>query len=47
MPDHFSVDELLESMTVLRKVQRGMVEMAANKRVSAAEARRKLAKWLK
>ncbi len=47
MPDHFSVDELLESMTVLCKVERGMAEMAANKGVSAAEARKKLAKWLK
>jgi hypothetical protein len=47
MPDRFSVDELLERMVVLRKVERGMAELAAGKGMSGAQARKKLAKWLK
>ena len=47
MPDRFSVDELLERMVVLRKVERGMAEMAAGKGMNSAQAKKKLAKWLK
>lgn len=47
MPDRFSVDELLERMLVLRKVERGMAEMAAGKGMNGAQAKKKLAKWLK
>jgi len=47
MPDRFSVDELLEHMVVLRKVERGLAEVAAGKGMSTAQARKKLAKWLK
>lgn len=47
MPDRFSVDELLERMVVLRKVERGMAELAAGKGMNGAQARKKLAKWLK
>jgi hypothetical protein len=47
MPERFTVDELLELMMVLRKVERGMRELEAGKALSGAQARKRLAKWLK
>ncbi len=47
MPERFTVDELLEHMVVVRKVERGMKELEAGKGLTSAQARKKLAKWLK
>ena len=47
MPERFTVDELLEHMVVVRKVERGMKELEADKGLTPAQARKKLAKWLK
>ncbi|MBL8001687.1 MAG: hypothetical protein JNL05_06985 [Flavobacteriales bacterium] len=47
MPERFTVDELLERMLVLRKVERGMRELEAGKALTGAQARKRLAKWLK
>ncbi|MBP6391685.1 MAG: hypothetical protein KA175_03140 [Flavobacteriales bacterium] len=47
MPERFTVDELLEHMVVVRKVERGMKELEAGKGLTTTQARKKLAKWLK
>lgn len=47
MPERFSVDELLEHIVVMQKVERGMRELKEGKAVNAAKARKRLAKWLK
>ena len=47
MPERFTVDELLERMVVLRKVERGMAELDAGKGLNPSQARKKLGKWLK
>jgi uncharacterized small protein (DUF1192 family) len=47
MPERFTVDELLERVVVLQKVERGLEEMKEGRSLSPAQARKKLAKWLK
>jgi Zn-dependent alcohol dehydrogenase len=47
MPDRFTVDELLERVVVLQKIERGLQEMKEGKSLNTAQARKKLAKWLK
>jgi hypothetical protein len=47
MPDSFTVDELLEHISILQKVERGMRELEADEVLSPAQARKRLAKWLK
>ena len=47
LPEEFTIDELLERMTVIRKVDRGMRELQEGKGLDPEKARKKLAKWLK
>lgn len=42
MPDRFTVDELLERVVVLQKIERGLQEMKEGKSLNAAQARKKL-----
>jgi predicted transcriptional regulator len=46
LPDQFTIDELMERLIVIQKVERGLKEMAEGKGVSTEEARKRLARWL-
>ena len=46
LPEEFTVDALLERLSVLQKIGRGMLEMEAGKGLTTAHARKRLAKWL-
>lgn len=47
LPEAFTIDDLMERLTVLQKIERGLEEMRAGKGVPTATARKRLAKWLK
>ncbi len=46
MPDEFPVDELIEKLMVLQKIEEGQKQVRAGQ-VYAGEAKEKLEKWLK
>jgi hypothetical protein len=47
MPDKFSLDELLDRIVFLQKVEIGLVQSKTGKINSTAKAKEKLSKWLK
>ena len=47
MPERFTVDELLEHIVVIQKVERGISELNDGQALNSAQARKRLAKWLK
>ncbi len=47
LPESFSLDELLDRMIFLQKVEMGLEQSAKNQSVSSATAKTKLKKWLK
>jgi hypothetical protein len=47
LPDNFSLDELIDKLIFIDKVQKGLEESLADKVISKDEAKKKLAKWLK
>ena len=47
LPDHFSLDELIDRLIFIEKVQKGMEESLADKVYSKEEAAKRLSKWLK
>jgi len=47
MPDTFSVDDLLDRLILLQKVENGNSQSDAGKTVSNDQAREVLSKWLK
>jgi hypothetical protein len=47
LPDHFSLDELIDKLIFIEKVQKGLDESLAEKVYSKEEAAKKLSKWLK
>jgi len=46
LPDEFTIDELMEQLIALQKIERGFKEMADDKGLSTAEARKRMARWL-
>jgi len=46
LPDQFSVDELLERLLVIEKIETGLQQSKNKETVSTEEARQKLDKWL-
>jgi hypothetical protein len=46
MPDEFSVDEAIDKLIILNKVQKAEQEIQAGNGLSTADARKKLKKWL-
>jgi len=46
LPDQFSVDELLEYLLLIEKVETGLQQSKDQDTVSTEEARQKLDKWL-
>lgn len=47
MPNKFSVDDLLDRIMLLQKIELGMEQSNAGKVSSTEEAKEKLSKWLK
>jgi hypothetical protein len=46
LPDEFSIDDLMDRLVVLQKIERGLREMEQGKGVSTASAKKRLSKWL-
>jgi hypothetical protein len=47
LPDHFSIDELLDRILLLQKIEIGREQSQAGLTYSTEEAKAKLARWLK
>ena len=47
MPDEFSMDEAIDKLIVLNKIEKARNEIKAGKGISTREAEKKLQKWLK
>jgi len=47
LPEQFSIDELVDHVVLMEKVQRGLDDVSQGKINTTEEARQKLAKWLK
>jgi hypothetical protein len=47
LPDVFSLDELIDRLIFIDKVQKGMEESLVNKVFTKDEAKKRLSKWLK
>lgn len=46
-PDHFSVDDLVDKMILLDKIERGMQQADSNQVISDEELDKKIEEWLK
>ena len=47
LPAEFSIDDLMERLIVLEKIEIGLKQVKEGKTVTTGEARQKLKKWLK
>jgi hypothetical protein len=47
LPDHFSLDELIDRLIFIDKVQKGLEESLADKVITKELAKKRLSKWLK
>jgi len=47
LPDQFSVDDLLDQLLLIEKVQNGLQQSKDNETVSTEEAKKRLKKWRK
>ena len=47
MPDFFSVDDAIERLIVLSKIENAQTEIKEGKGLTTAQATKKLQKWLK
>jgi predicted transcriptional regulator len=47
MPEEFSVDELMERLLILQKIEEGQEQIASGQFYTEEEAKQKLGKWLK
>ena len=47
MPDQFSLEELLDRIVFIQKVEAGLEQSKNGKTISTAKAKEKLSKWLK
>ncbi|MGV3538759.1 MAG: hypothetical protein ACO1OQ_03055 [Rufibacter sp.] len=46
LPEHFSIDELVERLIVIQKIEEGQRQASEGKVYSTEDAKRKLCKWL-
>jgi hypothetical protein len=46
MPNEFSIDEMLDKLILLQKIEMGQQDVAAGKVKSEEEAKKQLNKWL-
>ena len=47
LPDEFSLDEIIERLIILDKIEKGMIEVRQGQSVSTKEAKKRFEKWLK
>ena len=47
MPDKFSIEEVIERIVLLQKIEIGLVQSDNGETYSTEESRKKLKKWLK
>jgi hypothetical protein len=47
MPDEFSVDEAIEKLIVLNKIEKARNEIITGKGLTTNQAKKKMTKWLK
>jgi predicted transcriptional regulator len=47
LPAQFSIDDLVERLIVLHKIEAGLQQVAQGKTLNTQEAKEKLKKWLK
>lgn len=47
LPDSFSIDELIDELVFVEKVQKGLQQSKEGKVLSNEEAKKRLSKWLK
>jgi hypothetical protein len=47
MPEHFSIDELIDKIILINKIEIGLEQSEKNEVKSAEDARQQLQKWLK
>ncbi len=47
MPDRFSVDDIVDRMIILEKLERAVADSEAGRTFTMAEAKKRHAKWLK
>lgn len=47
LPNEFSLDELVEKLIILEKIEIGLQQVKEGKVISNADAKNKLKKWLK
>ena len=45
-PDQFSLDDLLDSLLLIQKIETGLEQSAAGETLTTEEAKQKLNKWL-
>jgi hypothetical protein len=47
LPDSFGLDELIDKLIFIDKVEKGLDQSIKNQTISETQAKKKLAKWLK
>jgi len=47
LPDEFSIDDVVERLIVLHKIETGLQQVSEGKTTSTPEAREKLQQWLR
>lgn len=47
LPESFSLDDLLDSLLLVQKIETGLGQSAAGETLTTEEAKQKLNKWLK
>ena len=47
LPKEFSLDEIIDKLIILEKIDTGLEQSKNNETVSTSEAKEQLAKWLK
>lgn len=47
MPEHYSVDDIVDRLMLLSPIEEGMANVTAGRIMMLAEAKKHFAKWLK
>ncbi|HUW07669.1 MAG TPA: hypothetical protein VMW01_15580 [Williamwhitmania sp.] len=47
MPDKFSVDDIIEELVLLSKIEHGLADVESGRVYSKKQVEKKMAKWLK
>lgn len=47
LPDHFSIDELLDRLLLIEKIEAGLKQSEQDETINTEDARKSLEKWLR